>query len=106
MKEADLETGLRNLQQILQEIKTLIAWQQLKRIEARQSSISGIRLFDTTSTDLLDKYSSFLSISIRMHHLLEDGNTKITKVKKSHIKSKLMTMEYQIYYLGSGVRVF
>jgi hypothetical protein len=54
----------------------------------------------------LDKYSSFLSTSMHMHHILNDGNTKITRIKKSRIKSKLMTMEYQIHYLGSGVRVF
>ena len=106
MEEVDLKADLKALRQILQEMKELLAWQQLKHIEAKQRSISGIRFFDTTSTDLLDKYSSFLSISMQMHHILDKGKTKITKAEQSRVKSELMTMEYQVHYLGSGVRVF
>ncbi len=106
MKEVDLKAELKTLRQIVQEMKTLLAWQKLKLGEARQISISGIRLFDTTNTDLFNKYSSFLSISMQIHHVLDNGNTKITKSEQSRIKSELMTMEYQVHYLGSGVRVF
>lgn len=94
MKEVDLKAELKTLRQILQEMKALLAWQQLKHSEVRQISISGIRFFDTTNADMLDKYSSFLSISLQIHHILDEGKTKITKDEQSRVKSELVTMEY------------
>jgi len=78
MKEVDFKAELKTLRQIFQEMKTLLAWQQLKHSEARQISISGIRLYETTNTDLLDKYSSFLSIAKVMneHQISQNGHGK------------------------------
>ena len=101
-----MDAGLKALQQIIQEMKTLLAWHKLRLGEARQMSVSGIRFSDTTRTDLLDKYSAFQSISIQMHGVLDDENIKLNKGRLKSIKSKLMTMEYQVHYLGSGVSFF
>ena len=106
MAEADLDTGLKTLRQTLQEMKALLAWQKLKYDEVRRKPVSVIRLNDTTYADLTDRYSFFLSIAMQMHHILDSGNIKITRAKQNRIKSELVTMEYQVHYLGSGIRFY
>ena len=66
----------------------------------------NIRFNDTTYIDLMDRYTSFLTVSTRMHRILDENNAKISKAEQGRIKSKLLTMEYQVYYLGSGIRFF
>jgi len=106
MAELDLKNELKSLKQTLHEMKALSAWQKLKYAEARQETVSAIRFDDTTSIDLMDRYLSFLSVSTQMHSILNNSNTKISKAEQSRIKSKLLTMEYQVHYLGSGIRFY
>lgn len=106
MAEAGLEAGLQRLKQLLEQMKALLAWQKLKLIEATQRPIMNIRFNDTTYIDLMDRYTSFLTVSTQIHHILDENNAKISKAEQSRIKSKLLTMEYQVYYLGSGIRFF
>lgn len=106
MEKGELDAGLKSLQQIVQEMKTLLSWQKLKIGEIRQRPVSGIIFSDTTSMDLMDKYSAFMSTSMQMHEMLNDNTLKISKSRQKCIKSKLMKIECQVRYLGSGVRVF
>ena len=106
MAEAGLEAGLQRLKQLLEQMKALLAWQKLKLIEATQRPIMNIRFNDTTYIDLMDRYTSFLTVLTQIHHILDENNAKISKAEQSRIKSELLTMEYQVYYLGSGIRFF
>jgi hypothetical protein len=42
MGDVDLEAGLRSLQESLRQIKTLLAWQQLKQAEAKPGQPPGL----------------------------------------------------------------
>ena len=106
MAEAGLEAGLQRLKQLLEQMKALLAWQKLKLIEATQRPIMNIRFNDTTNMDLMDRYSSFLTVSTQIHRILDKNNAKISKAEQGRIKSELLAMEYQVYYLGSGIRFF
>ncbi len=106
MAEAGLEAGLKRLKELLKQMKALLAWQKLKLIEAKQRPIMNIRFNDTTYMDLMDRYLSFLTVSTQIHRILDENNAKISKTEQSRIKSELLAMEYQVYYLGSGIRFF
>ena len=106
MAEAVLLDRLQTLQQILEEMKALLAWQQLKTTEARQRPFTSIRFNDTTQQDLLDKYSLFHSISMRIRSILDDSNVNITRTQRVRIKSQLTKLELQAYYLGSPIRIY
>jgi len=106
MAEAGLEAGLQHLKQLLEQMKAMLAWQRFKISEVKQRPIMNIRFNDTTNMDLMDRYSAFLAILTRIHRFLDKDNTKISQAEKSRIKSELMTMEYQVHYLGSGIRFF
>ena len=106
MAEAGLEAGLKRLKELLKQMKALLAWQRFKLCEAEQRPIMNIRFNDMTYMDLMDRYSSFLTVSTQIHRILDENNAKISKAEQGRIKSELLTMEYQVYYLGSGIRFF
>ena len=106
MAEAGLEAGLQSLKQLLKQMKAMLAWQRFKISEAKQRPIMNVRINDTTNMDLMDRYSSFFAISTRIHRYLDEDNVKISKAEKSRIQSELLTREYQVHYLGSGIRFF
>ena len=106
MKEAQLVAGLQTLTEILEDMKALLAWQQFKRHEARQISASAIKFNDTIGIDLSNKYSSFLSVAMKIHIMLDDSNADITKNQREHISLHLQKIETQAYYLGSPIRIY
>jgi len=106
MTETVLLARLKTLQHILEEMKALLAWQQLKTTETRQRPSTSIRFNNTTQQDLLDKYSLFHSISMRIRSILDDSNTNITRKQRACIKSQLTKFELQAYYLGSPIRIY
>ena len=106
MTETELVAGLQTLRQILEEMKSLLAWQKLKSHEARQRPSSVFRFSDTASNDLKDRYSSFLSLAMQIHRALDDRNVTLTTSQHKRIKKQLDTIEAQAYYLGSPIRVY
>ncbi|MCF7955465.1 MAG: hypothetical protein K9M75_06665 [Phycisphaerae bacterium] len=106
MTETELVAGLQTLRQILEDMKALLAWQKLRAHEARQRPSSLIRFSDTAGNDLMNKYSSFLSLAEQIHRALDDSNAKLTNSQHRRIKKQLETVETQAYYLGSPIRVY
>ena len=106
MTETELVAGLQTLRHILEDMKSLLAWQKLRSHEARQRPSSLIRFSNTASRDLMDKYSSFLSLAMQIHRALDDSNTKLTNSQHKQINKQLKTIEAQAYYLGSPIRVY
>lgn len=106
MIESELIAQLQRLHHILEEMKALLAWQRLKYAESRQRAVSAIRFNNTTKTDLTDEYSSFHSISMNMHRILDDNNAKITRTYRERINSQLTKIECQAYCLGSPIRIY
>ena len=106
MTEKKLIAGLQSLRQILEEMKSLLAWRKLKCHEVSQSTSSVIRFSNNGSNDLIDRYSSFVSLAIKIHRALDDRNDKLTKSQHKRIKKQLETIEAQAYYLDSPIRVY
>jgi len=69
MADADLEAGLKSLRKSLRQIKALLAFEQLKKSEAKPSQPPTFTLNDPTETDLRNEYSFFLFTSIQMHSI-------------------------------------
>jgi len=106
MTETELVAGLQTLRQSLEDMKSLLAWQKLKSHEARQRPSPFIRFSNTASKDLMDKYSSFLSLAMQIHRALDDRNAKLTNSQHKRINKQLEIIEAQAYYLGSPIRVY
>jgi len=104
MGEPDLQAGLKRLKHSLQEIKALLAWEQLKQAEKRPDSVPTFRINDTTEEDLRNEYSHFLSISVQMHGILNDASRAILETERQHVKKQLAGIERQIYSLNLGQR--
>ena len=100
MSEVDLEAGLRSLRKSLQQIKALLAWEQLKQSEARPAQLPAFTLDNSIETDLRDEYSFFLSTFIQMHSILNDGSFAIQETDRQSIKKQLTKIEQQAYGLS------
>jgi len=105
MVDADLEAGLRSLRKSLEQIKALLAWEQLKQSEARPGHPPMLALDNSLETDLRNEYSFFLFTSVQMHSILNSG-ADISKVKLQRIKQELAKIERQLYSLDLQRRRF
>jgi hypothetical protein len=104
MKEQDLEAAIVELRGTLEEMKALLAWHKLKRFEAAQHPFPNLMFYDTTLTDLNNKYATFLLLASRIHTGV--SNQKIPQSKLKIIKKELTRIELQAFYLGSGIRFY
>ena len=106
MNQAQILSGLNELDQIFEEMKALLEWQKLQYDLSQQKSISNIRLNDHTSSDFAQKYLSFISLSTRLRRLLNDKSLVISKQKRKAIMKEIITLEHKAFYLGSPVRIY
>ena len=106
MNQAQLLSGLNELDQMFEEMKALWEWQKLQYSLSQQKSVSNIRLTDHTSSDLAQKYLSFISLSTRLRRLLKDKTIVISKQKREAILKEIITLEHKAFYLGSPVKVY
>ncbi|MHC4309601.1 MAG: hypothetical protein ACYSSN_06625 [Planctomycetota bacterium] len=100
MVDIDLEVGLKNLKESLQQMKALLAWEELKHSEAKPGQPPAFILNDPTETDLRNEYSFFLFTSVRMRSILNESTTDITKATLQRIKVELIKIERQFYSLN------
>ena len=106
MNQAQLLSGLNELDQMFEEMKALLEWKKLQYSLSQQKSVSNIRLTDHTNLDMAQKYLSFISLSKRLRRLLKDETIAISKQKRKAIIKEITTLEHKAFYLGSPVRVY
>ena len=106
MNQAQLLSGLNELDQMFEEMKALLEWQKLQHSLSQQKSVSNIRLTDHTSLDLAQKYLSFISLSTRLRRLLKDKTIAMSEQKRKAIRKEIITLEHKAFYLGSPVKVY
>ena len=99
MEGVDLEAGLRSLRQSLKQIRSLLAWEQLRQSETRPDRQFSFQIYDPFETDLRNEYSYFLSLSFQIHSILND-NTINVKIDRDSIKRQLMKIEQQVQDLN------
>ena len=100
MAEADLEAGLKSLRKSLRQIKTLLAWEQLKQSEAKPGQPPSFTLNDPTETDLRNEFSFFLATTLQIHSILNGSAVGIPETECQHIKKELAKIESQLYSLN------
>jgi hypothetical protein len=100
MAEADLEAGLRSLRDSLRQMKTLLAWEQLKQSESRPDQPPAFTICDPIETDLKNEYSFFLSTAVQMHSILSDGSVLLSESDRQNIRRQLVRIEQQAYGLS------
>jgi len=106
MEKVDLQTGLRSLRASLQQIESLMAWEQLKQSEARPHQPPAFQISDPTETDLRNEYSFFLSTSMQMHNMLNDSAAVISRAKLRYLKIQLAKVERQVHNLNLHRRFY
>lgn len=106
MVDADLEAGLRSLRKSIEQIKALLAWEQLKQSEARPGHSPMLALDNSLEADLRNEYSFFLFTSVQMHSILNSGAAGVSRVKLQRIKRELAKIERQLYSLDLQRRRF
>lgn len=89
MEKADLQAGLRSLRESLRQMTALLAWEQLKKAEAKRGQPPAFHVYDPTETDLKNEYSFFLSTSVQIHSVLNDSSSAIKKAELQSIKRQL-----------------
>ena len=100
MIELSLPSALRRLRESLQQIKTLLAWEQLKQSEARPDQPPSFQMDDPTESDLKDEYSFFLYVSMQIRTILNDSSIIMTQAERQTIGRQLTEVEQQLYGLN------
>jgi len=88
------------LRQSLKQIRSLLAWEQLKQSETKPSRQFSFQIYDPIETDLRNEYSFFLSISVQLHSILNDNTLKLKETERQSIKMQLMKIEQQVHGLN------
>jgi len=101
MAEANLETALICLENTLEEIKSLLAWEQLKWEEARPGGPPGFALHENIDGDLRNLYSIFLTTSLDIRSRLNDvGVRNLSQTQQHRYKRQLLQIERQMRSLN------
>ncbi len=96
MNEQIIKANLQKLQNTLNEIKTLLAWEDLKRSEAIPGQPPGFIVADTTQQDIQEQYSRFLAIRMQIHGILNNAvGFSLTKSKQATFMQELARLEDQ-----------
>jgi len=104
--DMNLQAGLRSLQASLRQIRSLLAWEQLRQSERRPGQPPSFQMHDPLEVDLRNEYSFFLSISTEMHALLNQPDVSITEHVRAKLKQSLAKLDQQIYQFDLHRRVW
>jgi len=101
MMEKEIAAGLKQLHDCLEQIKGLLAWEQLKLQERRPDLPPGFYLADTTDDDIRHQYSIFLATALKIHRLLDDADQhRLSKKQRVLFPDQLFKLEFQLKMLG------
>lgn len=106
MVEVDLRAGLRSLRESLRQIKSLLAWEQLKRSESTPNQPPAFQISDPTESDLKNEYSFFLSTLVQVHNILNDGTLVLPDKYRQSIQRQIYRIEQQANHLNLHQRFY
>ncbi|NMC73024.1 MAG: hypothetical protein GYA56_01450 [Geobacteraceae bacterium] len=81
-------------------MKDLLAWGELKQSEARPGQSPSFQIYDSTATDLRDKYSHFLSTAFQIHGILHEHGASIPAPVREILQRKLAKLEQEARQLN------
>ena len=70
MEEVNIEAKCKELRNTLEEIKGLLAWEQLKHSEVKPGQPPGFVLADPVDQDIKNQYSRFLAVRVQIRSIL------------------------------------
>lgn len=104
MENADLEAGLSSLRKSLQQIKALLAWDELRSAESGPDQSLSFGMADSVETDLRNEYSFFAATSMQIRGLLSDSSSAIPREQRERIGRQLARIEQQLCRLDLNRR--
>ncbi len=105
MKEKEIELLGKILQGTVEQIKGLLAWEQLQRAERRPGQPPGFSLTDSIDEDLRNQYSRFLALAQQLHAVLDSSARSSVSITCRHLyRRQLLDLEQEIRSLGLGER--
>ena len=105
MAKAIIQKQLNILHDTLEELKGLLAWEELKRSEARPGEPPGFILGDTLQEDIKNQYSRFLAIRLHLHGILNSlEHASLPEDDTTAVKQELIKMEREFQNLNLSER--
>ena len=96
MPQAIIQKQLNILHDTLEELKGLLAWEELKQSEARPGEPPGFVLGDTLQDDIKNQYSRFLAIRLRLHGILNNlEHDSLSDADTIAVKQKLILIKME-----------
>ena len=101
MTEAKLQSGLKHLKDTLEEIRALLAWEELKRQERRPGEAPAFVLTEDVDGDLRNLYAAFLAESETVRDLLQPADLrKLPDAQRQGYRRQLAQLEAQMHCLN------
>ncbi len=97
MTKLDIERRLRNLRESFRRIKSLLAWERLKRAETNVSRPWAFQMPDSALEELKDEYSFFLALLLNTYVVLEHAS--ISQAQRRDIEQRLADLDWQVSIL-------
>jgi len=98
MTELDVARKLQTLRECLGRIKALLAWERLKRGEAQASRPWIFQMPDSTTDELRNEYSFFLTLVLSTYVALDHDPHVPAPVRQS-ARQRLAELEWQLQLL-------
>jgi len=100
MIKVDIEEQFRKLQDILEDIKALLAWEQLKQEEKKSGQPPGFILHEPTKQDIREQFSRFLMVRLQIRTLLNNPiRSGISKARQAKYQQDIIHLEKQFHDL-------
>ena len=99
MSEIDLKAGLRDLRKSLQQMKSLLAWEQLKQSEKKVGQPPAFEIYDPTETDLRNEFSFFLVSLADVQDFLDASQEGVSERNRQSYKRRLLKLEQEVHAL-------
>ena len=94
MTEANVEAGLRQLSECLRQVRSLVAWGELAKAEARPGTPPSFRFDSGIDEDLRVQSGMFVKTSMELHEALgERRNSSASDKALSRWKRRLLQLE-------------
>jgi hypothetical protein len=97
MTELDMDRRLQSLRESFRRIKSLLAWERLKRAETNVSRPWAFQMPDSTSGELKDEYSFFLALLLNTYAVLEDA--PVPQAQRQDVERQLADLDWQVSVL-------
>lgn len=101
MAQSNIQMQLTNLQDTLEELKGLLAWEELKRSEARPGEPPRFTIGDDMEQDIKNQYSRFLMTRLQLRSLLDNPDTSsLPESRMATLRQRLISMEKEFQVLN------